>query len=130
MFWLESLPGAVGDGVPDGPTDGLPVGLPDGPPDGPGAVGIGEGDSAGGTEKGSRPVKLWIGGPPSGGGLGELRDAARSFVSVWLLPALPKESLSLKPLDVAHVGLFRQAPGLEHGDPVDATIAGQGGPTG
>src|SRR5687768_13539416 len=68
MFWLESLPGAVGDGVPDGPPDGLPDGLPDGP----GTVTDGEGDRPGGTEKGSRPVKLWIGGPPSGGGLGEL----------------------------------------------------------
>ena len=38
----------------------------------PGTVGDGDGERAGGTEKGSRPVKLWIGGTvPPGEGLGE-----------------------------------------------------------
>ena len=50
-FWLEPPPGAVGDGVGDVvPFDG--DGLS------PGDGGGGEGDRAGGTEKGSRPVKL------------------------------------------------------------------------
>src|SRR5688500_5650858 len=74
-FWLESLPGAVGGGDPDGPSDGLTEGPTEGLTDVPGDVGDvggGGGDRAGGTEHGSRPVKLWIGGAPSGGGLGEL----------------------------------------------------------
>jgi hypothetical protein len=66
-FWLEPSPGAVGEGVPLPPPfdgEGLPVP--------PGVVGDGEGERAGGTEKGSRPVKLWIGGtPPPGEGVGD-----------------------------------------------------------
>src|SRR5687767_6723456 len=94
-FWLEPSPGAVGEGVPVPPP---PPSVGEGLTVPPGTVGDGEGESAGGTEKGSRPVKLWIGGPPPpGDGLGELGGSGVSGIGGNASSPPPRKENNRKP---------------------------------
>jgi len=62
-----------------------------------GDEGGGGGIRTGGTEKGSRPVKLWIGGPPPPGeGLGELEGSGKSGTVMGSSPP-PSTEKSTKP---------------------------------
>jgi hypothetical protein len=95
-FWLEPSPGAVGEGVPVPPPPPPFVG--EGLPVPPGTVGEGEGERAGGTEKGSRPVKLWMGGPPPpGDGLGEVGGSGVSGIGGSGSSPPPRKENSRKP---------------------------------
>lgn len=94
MFLLDPFPGAVGDGVCEPPPDGDGVWLP--PP--PGGGGGGDGERAGGTEKGSRPVKLWIGGPPPPGeGLGDPAPGVVGGIGGKASSPPPRKEKSTKP---------------------------------